>query len=235
MQGFDPTAVVFAGVPLLIFIIGAIELTKPYLPNLPGWVWLVASFCLGVLGQVVVYINGSGVPVDANAWVYLVTTGVLTGAAAAKAYDETIKPARDRAIETAKTETAVAMAAGSPVVMYLKENAGINMPLGAGAVVALNGTEFMLIPVTAPVKGDGLSGGGTLTAQDVTGWRIDNDGGDFRHQIDADVSPVWGVGEVPVTHGFDELGGPDVPEPEDVIVDPSPDLDVEPVPEGEPK
>lgn len=87
---FDPTQVAIAGVNLLFLIIGFIEFIKGFFPDAPGRLWLALAFLFGVIGQGVAYVQANGVPATLDDGAAVVVLGLLTGLAAAKAYDESI-------------------------------------------------------------------------------------------------------------------------------------------------
>lgn len=88
---FDPTTTALAGVLLIPLVITLIQFAKQIVPDAPGNLWLGAALLFGVAGQVAAYIADHGVPSDFNGLLALCVWGLVTGLAAAKAYDETIR------------------------------------------------------------------------------------------------------------------------------------------------
>jgi len=91
--GFDATNVAIGDVLLLPLIIGLIQFVKRFFAQAPGNVWLFASFALGIIGQMVVFMAANGTAVGSwnfSTWIMVVVYGLAFGLAASKTYDELV-------------------------------------------------------------------------------------------------------------------------------------------------
>lgn len=88
----DSMAVAIGGVVLIPLIIGLVQAFKRADPNrrVPSYVWFYLALLLGIIGQVVVFLIASGIPVSLADWAACVVLGLSFGLAAGKAYDETM-------------------------------------------------------------------------------------------------------------------------------------------------
>ena len=73
-------------VPVIVLLV---QMFKKVIPGLPGQAWLATSFILGMASQMFAA-GATSAPTDYAGWVNLVFAGLVSGAAASKAYDELI-------------------------------------------------------------------------------------------------------------------------------------------------